>query len=444
MRKAVKFGGSSLACAAQFQKVRSILREDPSRRYIIPSAPGRRDSQDFKVTDLFYRYYDHWVHGREDPDLLGQIGTRYQEIIRGLSLDFDLKGALEEIRQNIQAGAGRDYAASRGEYLNGRLLAQYLGFAFLDPAEAVFFDETGALRPEATDLALKQRLTGCVGTVIPGFYGSLPSGRIKTFSRGGSDITGALVAKAVSADLYENWTDVSGFLLADPRIVENPVAIGTITYQELHELACMGACVLHEDAIFPVKEAGIPIHIKNTNRPQDLGTLIVPSAEPKPSCSITGITGKKGYCALNIRKASQKASDGFDQTVLDILEARDIPCEPLPSGAGTLSLLVPQERYLKQEHSVLSGIHRSVQPDSISLESDLALVAIGGRGNRAKSLIAGNVISALEDANIHIRTINQGMEDLAMVIGVYDRDFESAVRVIYNRFIRQDWAHAPS
>ena len=444
MRKAVKFGGSSLASAEQFKKVKDIIQADKSRRYVIPSAPGKRDGGDTKVTDLLYACYDRTVQGQDASNIQQRIFYRYQEIAEGLGIQFELDSVLEEIFANFAKGFGRDYAASRGEYLNGRIMAKYLGFPFVDAAEVILFDENGRFLPEETNAALENRLSGLSRAVIPGFYGAKPDGTIKTFSRGGSDITGSLVARAVKADVYENWTDVSGFLLADPRIVDDPVSIGTITYQELHELARMGACVLHEDAIYPVKDAGIPINIKNTNRPQDIGTRIVSSTGAKPGYEITGIAGKKGYCALNIRKVLlHGGADAFDRKVLDVLEEKDIPYESIPTSAGCVSVLVPQGKFLEKEHAVFSGLQRSVQPDSLSLESDLALVAIGGRGSNAKCDIAGNVFSALEEANIHIRTFDQGMENLAMVIGVYDSDFEAAVRVIYNKFIRQDYGGAP-
>ena len=443
MKKAVKFGGSSLASAEQFQKVKQIIQADASRRYVIPSAPGKRDRQDTKVTDLLYACYDRIAAAQDASDLEEKICARYQEIVQSLGLSLDLTRTLTEIFANLRRGYSRDYAASRGEYLNGLILAEYLGFPFVDAAEGVCFAADGEFLPEATNTALQKRLAELPCAVIPGFYGARPDGTIQTFSRGGSDITGSLVARAVSADLYENWTDVSGFLLADPRIVDDPVSIGTITYQELHELARMGAGVLHEDAIYPVREAGIPIHIKNTNRPQDIGTQIVSSTDPKAGYEITGIAGKAGYCMLNLRKTLRGDNGDFNRKVLQVLRDKQVPCEAVPSGAGSVSVLVPQEKFLAREHGVLSGLHRAVQPDALSLESDLALVAIGGRGSRAKRDMAENVFAALEDAHIHIRTFDQSMEDLAMVIGVYDKDFEAAVRVIYHKFIRKDYGVEP-
>ena len=438
MIKTVKFGGSSLASARQFQKVRDIILADPARRYVVPSAPGKRDSEDTKVTDLLYACYDMISVGENPQAIENVIRQRYEDIVQGLGLDLDLDRAFREIRENLENGCGQDYAASRGEYLNGRIMAAYLDFPFVDAAEVVRFDAEGRFLPEQTNEALKKRLSGLNRAVIPGFYGAMPDGRVKTFSRGGSDITGSLVARAVGADLYENFTDVSGFLLADPRIVDDPVSIGVITYKELHELARMGACVLHEDAIYPVKQAGIPINIRNTNSPEDMGTLITSSADRQPNHEITGIAGKKGYCTLSVRKPGFGSIRDFEKRVLSILEAEKIPCESIPTSPDSISVLVPQKSYYDKEFEVLSQVYDRVHPDAIYLDSDLALVAIGGRGCRARDHIVSQVFAALSEAQIHIRTIDQGMKDLAMVIGVGDRDFEATIRVIYNRFIRDD------
>ena len=438
MIKAIKFGGSSLADALQFQKVKQIITSDPARRYVIPSAPGKRYSDDTKVTDLLYACYARNASGEDPAPVEALIRDRFQQIILGLKLDLSLDGELNQIFENLRSGYGRDYAASRGEYLNGRVLAAYLDFPFVDAAEVISFDCNGDFLPEETNTALKNALEALNTAVIPGFYGSMPDGRVKTFSRGGSDITGALVARAVNADLYENFTDVSGFLLADPRIVDDPVSIGVITYKELHELARMGACVLHEDAIFPVKEAGIPINIRNTNSPEEFGTLITSRTGEQPDHRITGIAGRKGYGTLSVRKTSSASREDLERVVLSILEKEKIPCESIPTSPDSVSVLVPQKEYYAREFEVLSQIHSCVHPDAIYLDSDLALVAIGGRGNRFRDHIAENVFSALAEAHIHIRTIDEGMKDLAMVLGVSDRDFEAPIRVIYDQFIRDD------
>lgn len=438
MVKTVKFGGSSLASAVQFQKVRDIIQADPSRRYVIPSAPGKRDPDDTKVTDLFYTCYEKIAAGADPDFVISLIQNRYIEIMDGLGLDLDLEAEMSRIFFNLKNGYGRDYAASRGEYLNGLIMAAYLDFPFVDAAEVIRFDEKGNFLSEETNEALERRLSSLGTAVIPGFYGSMPDGTVKTFSRGGSDITGSLVARAVGAELYENFTDVSGFLLADPRIVDDPVSIGVITYKELHELARMGACVLHEDAIYPVKEAGIPIHIRNTNSPEDFGTLITNRVGQQPNYKITGIAGKKGYCTLSVRKPGFDSIGDFENKVLAILQNEKIPCESIPTSPDSISILVSQNSYYRKEFDVLSQVHSAIHPDAIYLDSDLALVAIGGRGTHTRDHIVSNVFSALAEAHIHIRTVDQGMKELAMVIGVADRDFESTIQVIYNKFIQNE------
>ena len=440
MIKTVKFGGRSLASARQFQKVRAILQADPARRYIVPSAPGKRTAEDIKVTDLLYRWHELIRTGQDAAPVERQIRERYEEILQGLGLAMDLSGEFDLIRSHLHEGWGRDYAASRGEYLNGLVMAAYLELPFVDAAEVVLFDAQGAFLPEQTNAALKARLSTLPAAVIPGFYGAQPDGTVKTFSRGGSDITGALVARAVDADLYENFTDVSGFLLADPRIVEDPVSIGVITYRELHELARMGACVLHEDAIYPVREAGIPINIRNTNSPEDTGTLIVSSAAQQPSHEITGIAGKKGYCTLSVRKPGYDTIQELEERVLAILKQYAIPCESIPTSPDSISVLVSQTAYYQKEFEVLAQINASVHPDAIYLDTDLALVAIGSRGRQSRDHIVSSVFEALSAVQLHIRTMDQGMKGLAMVIGVADRDFEPAIRAIYDKFIQDDAA----
>ncbi len=441
MIKTVKFGGSSLASALQFRKVKDIILADPSRRYVIPSAPGKRDPDDIKVTDLLYSYYEKISSGVDSAHIESRIRSRYLEIVEGLGLALDLSSEIDQIFSNLKNGYGQDYAASRGEYLNGLIMSDYLGFPFVDAAEVVLFDENGNFLSEETNEALKKRLGNLNTAVIPGFYGAMPDGTVKTFSRGGSDITGSLVARAVNAELYENFTDVSGFLLADPRIVDDPISIGVITYKELRELARMGACVLHEDAIFPVKEAGIPINIKNTNSPDDIGTLITSSIGQQSNHEITGIAGKKGYCTLSVRKSGFNSIRDFENRVLTILQKEKIPCESIPTSPDSISILVPQKSYYSKEFEVLSQVHSAIHPDAIYLDSDLALVAIGGRGTRTRDRIADRVFAALAEANIHIRTIDEGMKDLAMVIGVADRDFEATIRVIYNKLICDHCMH---
>ena len=302
MKKVVKFGGSSLASAQQFKKVGDIIRSDEARKYVVPSAPGKRFDGDTKVTDMLYQCYAVAQEGKKFDDLLKKIKERYDEIISGLGLSLSLEEEFKVIKEQFKAKAGSDYAASRGEYLNGIIMANYLGYEFIDSATVIFFKEDGTFDADKTNQVLGKRLENVERAVIPGFYGAYENGVVKTFSRGGSDVTGSIVAKAVQADLYENWTDVSGFLVADPRIIDNPEVIQTITYKELRELSYMGATVLHEDAIFPVRKEGIPINIKNTNAPEDPGTMIVESTCKLPKYTITGIAGKKGFVSVNIEK----------------------------------------------------------------------------------------------------------------------------------------------
>ena len=435
MKKVVKFGGSSLASAEQFKKVGNIIRAEESRRYVIPSAPGKRFSDDVKVTDMLYKCYGAAVKGKKFTDLLKDIQERYNEIIEGLGLTLSLEKEFEIIRDNFAKKAGRDYAASRGEYLNGIIMANYLGYEFIDAAEVIFFDEEGKFDADKTDEILSERLNKAERAVIPGFYGSLPDGTIKTFSRGGSDVTGSIVAKAAKVDLYENWTDVSGFLIADPRIISNPKSIEAITYKELRELSYMGATVLHEDTIFPVRKEGIPINIRNTNAPEDKGTLIVEATCRHPKYTITGIAGKQGFASITIEKAMMNSEVGFGRKVLQVFEDNHISFEHMPSGIDTMTVFVHQSEFEETEQKVLAGIHHAVQPDSIELESDLALIAVVGRGMRATRGTAGRIFSALAHANVNVKMIDQGSSELNIVIGVRNHDFENAIKAIYDIFV---------
>ena len=315
-------------------------------------------------------------------------------------------------------------------------MANYLGYEFVDAAEVVFFDEHGNFLADETNKELSERLEHADHAVIPGFYGSvLHDGTVKTFSRGGSDVTGSIVAKAIHADMYENWTDVSGFLVADPRIIKDPEVIETITYRELRELAYMGASVLHEDAIFPVRKEGIPINIRNTNKPEDKGTLIVESTCRKPRYTITGVAGKKGFCSINIEKAMMNAEVGFGRKVLEVFERYGISFEHMPSGIDTMTIFVHQDEFVEFEQSVIAGIHRAVEPDFVDLESDLALIAVVGRGMRATRGTAGRIFSALAHARVNVKMIDQGSSELNIIIGVKNSDFEDAIKAIYDIFI---------
>ena len=435
MKKIVKFGGSSLANAQQFEKVGEIIRSDESRRYVVPSAPGKRFDGDTKVTDLLYKCYNIAVQDEDFGAVLQEIKERYYEIIRGLKLDLSLEEEFAQIEKDFKAQAGSDYAASRGEFLNGKVMAAYLGYEFVDAATVIRFDKNGNFDADKTDKLLSKRLAKCERAVIPGFYGAYEDGTVKTFSRGGSDVTGSLVAKAIKADLYENWTDVSGFLVTDPRIVENPAVIETITYRELRELSYMGATVLHEDAIFPVRKEGIPINIKNTNKPEDKGTFIVESTCKKPKYTITGIAGKKGFCSINIEKSMMNSEVGFGRKVLQVFEDQGISFEHIPSGIDTLTVYVHQDEFEEKEQQVIAGIHRAVQPDFVEMESDLALIAVVGRGMKSQRGTAGRIFSALAHANVNVKMIDQGSSELNIIIGVENRDFETAVKAIYDIFV---------
>lgn len=436
MRKVVKFGGSSLANAAQFKKVGEIIRADQTRRYVVPSAPGKRHINDTKVTDMLYHCYELAEKGKKFLPLLNEIKARYEEIIDGLQLELSLDKEFEVIAEQFLKKAGRDYAASRGEYLNGIVMSSYLGITFIDAAEVIFFDKQGNLDLTRTEDVLAKRLENANRAVIPGFYGMGADGKIHTFSRGGSDITGSIVAKAAKADMYENWTDVSGFLIADPRIIYNPQPIETITYRELRELSYMGATVLHEDAIFPVRKDGIPINIRNTNAPQDPGTMIVESTCRQSKYTITGIAGKKGFASVHIEKEMMNAEIGFGRKVLQIFEDNEIPFEHMPSSIDTMTVLVDQSVFEEKEQAVISGIQRAVQPDHIQLESDFALLAVVGRGMARARGTAGRIFSALAHANVNVKMIDLGSSELNIIIGVKNEEFETAIQAIYDIFVK--------
>ena len=435
MKIVVKFGGSSLASAEQFEKVGKIIRENEDRAYVVPSAPGKRFPEDVKVTDMLYGCYAAAARRDAIDRQLEEIRDRYNGIIEGLGLELSLEKEFEEIRQRFLDQCGEDYAASRGEYLNGIIMANYLGYEFVDAAEVIRFDENGAFAEEETYAAVAKRLENCERAVIPGFYGAKPDGSIKTFSRGGSDITGSIVARAIGADLYENWTDVSGFLVTDPRIIPNPEVIDVITYKELRELSYMGATVLHEDAIFPLRKEGIPINIRNTNDPRAKGTMIVESTCSRSKYTITGIAGKKGFASVYIDKDMMNSEIGFGRKVLQVFEDNGISFEHLPSGIDTMTVLVHETEFAEKEQQVLAGLHRAVNPDHIELDSGLALIAVVGRGMQRTRGTAGRIFSALAHAHVNVRMIDQGSSELNIIIGVENRDFETAIQAIYDIFV---------
>ena len=434
--KVVKFGGSSLADANQFRKVAGIVHADPARRFVVASAPGKRFKEDTKITDMLYSCYELAAKGGDFEPQFAAIESRYNSIIKDLGLKISLDKEFTQIKNGFIGRAGRDYAASRGEYLNSKLLAEYLGFEFIDPAGYIFFNESGVFDLDKTTEVLSKKLAETEYAVIPGFYGAMPNDTIKTFSRGGSDVTGSIVARAANAEIYENWTDVSGFLICDPRVVENPEGITTITYRELRELSYMGAGVLHEDAIFPVRTAGIPINIKNTNAPEDAGTMIVADAGDTPcKYTITGIAGKKGFSAINIEKDMMNSELGFGRKVLEVLEDNKVNFEHIPSGIDTMSIIVSTASIAGREDKIIEMIKEEVNPDHIEIEHDVALIAVVGRGMRKTRGTSGRIFSALAHARVNVKMIDQGSSELNVIIGVAEEDFETATKAIYDMFV---------
>ncbi len=435
--KVVKFGGSSLADAEHFKQVAKIIKADPQRKYVIPSAPGKRFSEDTKVTDMLYGCYELARKNQNIDEAFAKIADRYNSIIAELELDFDISGALNYVKNAMLHHSGRDFAASRGEYLNGLILAKYLGFDFIDAENVIFFREDGTFDQELTNTVLSEELMKHKNAVIPGFYGITPNGTIKTFSRGGSDITGSIVARAACADLYENWTDVSGFMMADPRIIKDPCVIETITYRELRELSYMGASVLHDEAIFPVRYAGIPINIKNTNRPEDRGTMILPSANDYDKAHIiTGVSGLRGFSSITIEKDRMNAEVGFIRKVLEVFEENEISVEHVPSGIDTISVVLETKALDPVRERLLTRIQRAAKPDSIAVEDNLAMIAVVGRGMVKAKGTSARVFNAVSEAGVNIKMIDQGSSELNIIIGVEEHDFEKALAAIYNEFVK--------
>ena len=436
--KVLKFGGSSLADAVQFRKAADIIRADDTVRYVVVSAPGKRFDGDEKVTDLLYRCAQLAEEGQDIGPAFDIITERYRGIITDLGLSLSLEADFSEIRAAVSAGAGRDYTASRGEYLNGKIMAALLGFAFLDAKEGIFFDDAGNLDATKT-YAVLPGLLAAGKTVVPGFYGATPQGAVRTFSRGGSDITGAIVARAAQVDVYENWTDVSGMLMADPRIVENPRVIETITYRELRELAYMGATVMHDEAIFPVREVGIPINIRNTNAPGDPGTWIVAETAPirHSNCVITGVAGHGGFRAFTIAKDRMNNEVGFGRKVLQILEDFNISFEHIPSGIDTISVIIAAADIAGRENEIISRIFRETGADSVHLDDALALIAVVGRGMTSTKGTAGRIFRAIAAQDVNIRMIDQGSSENNIIIGVGEADCHTAIRAIYSEFVKE-------
>jgi len=438
--KVCKFGGSSVADAAQLAKVRAIIEADPARRIVVPSAPGKRSADDVKVTDQLYLCRELAAAGRDLREAWRWTETRYLSIIEGLGLELDLAPQLGEVREQIEAGASADYVASRGEFLNGHIVAALLGFRFVDAADLIAFDAAREFDADLTQKHIEARLDFGEGVVVPGFYGADPTGEIVTFSRGGSDITGAILARGVGASLYENWTDVPGVLMTDPRIVDRPRSIELMTYQELRELAYMGATVLHEDAVFPVRASGIPVNIRDTNDPDHPGTLIVPNdrAGEAKAGRITGIAGRKDFTIIAVEKTLMNAAVGFGMRMLSVLERRGIPFEHLPSGIDTMSLVIKDSRLGDQLHAVAEEIREVCEVDSLEIYRNIALIATVGRGMSHFPGMAARLFTALYEADVNVRMIDQGSSELNIIVGVDASDFERAVRAIYGAFTRDE------
>lgn len=432
--RVTKFGGTSLASAQQFRKVREIILAHPDRRYVVASAPGKRFSDDIKVTDLLNESYRLASSGEDYHSVLQKIQERFSDILTELEImDFPIADEMEIIAKHLETEPNKDYLASRGEYLNSKIMARYLGFTFIDPAGLILFDDNGNLDSAATRTNLSNRLKETDHAVIAGFYGSCYDGTVKTFSRGGSDITGSLVAMSVNADIYENWTDVSGMLAADPRIVHDPVPIDYISYQELRELSYMGASVLHEDAVFPVRESGIPINIRNTNRPEDPGTMIMAKLKPDLSRNtVTGIAGKKGFSIIQIEKALMNNEIGFVAKLLSILARYEISFDHVPTGIDTVSVVVDTDSLQPVKREVIHEIFTELEPDTLFVENGLSLIAVVGLGMIRTKGVAARTLKAISDAGINIRMLDQGSSELNIILGVNDDDYEQAIRSIYN------------
>ena len=434
--KIAKFGGSSVADALQIGKIKNIIENDPDIHYVVVSAPGKRFSDDSKVTDLLYLCKAHIEHNLPYQQIFQVICDRFMAVEVNLGVNVGLKEAFEEIRKNLEAGASADYIASRGEHLNAMLIAAYLGFDFVDSSRIVRFDEKGRFMEDLTNKEIAEELKHHERAVIPGFYGAKVDGTIKTFSRGGSDITGALVARAVGADVYENWTDVSGFLMADPRIVKDPKPISTVSYKELRELSYMGASVLHEDAIYPARIANIPINIRNTNEPENPGTMITSEpAKLEEGQIIAGIAGSKDFTVITMYKALLSSERGFIRKMSGVLEDFDIPIEHIPSGVDTLSVVISNKQLGGKLEDILDEFERQLKPDHMEVSDDIALIATVGAGMSLRTGVSAKLFTALAEKKVNIRMIDQGSSEMNIIVGVENKDFEKAIRAIYGAFV---------
>ena len=435
---ALKFGGSSLADAAQFKKVAAIIKSHEGRVFVVASAPGKRSKDDTKVTDMLYSCFDLASRGEDHANALESIKKRFLSIVDDLGVSFDLEGEFSTIDRHLCSNPERDYMASRGEYLNSKILASYLGYDFIDPASCVYFGMDGLLDAERTNPELGKALSETDHAVVAGFYGVGFDGKVKTFSRGGSDVTGAIVARAVKANVYENWTDVSGMLSADPRIVKDPDPIEEISYKELRELSYMGASVMHEDAVFPVRSAGIPINIRNTNRPDDCGTWIVAHRTNGAETGrvVTGIAGKKGFSSIRVEKAMLNNEVGFAARLLNIIAAAGVSFEHVPSGIDSMSVIVDSEHFRQSRSRILERVQDELQPDATIVDTGIALIAVVGIGMVYRRGVAAKVFSALAQADVNIRMIDQGSSEINIIVGIDEADYEKAVNALYNAFFR--------
>ncbi len=434
MRKIVaKFGGTSLADAAHFRKIKEIVSSDTDRRYIVASAPGKRFPEDIKVTDMLLSCYEKAAEGQPFEDTLLAIKDRFQDIIDDLDIAFPLDKEIDIIKKHLSENPEKDYLASRGEYLNSRILAKYLDFHFVDPAWCVSFYPDGTLNEPMTKRAMGASLYPLNHAVIAGFYGADDEGKIHTFSRGGSDVTGSLAACAVNADLYENWTDVSGLLAADPRIVDDPRSVEYLSYRELRTLSYMGASVLHTDAVLPASEKGIPINIKNTDRPEDNGTMIVrklPKGETR--YPVTGVAGRLGMTVIQVEKVMVSDGSGFSAIMLDILKQRNLPFEQCLTGIDTITLVIRSDLIADCKDDLLSEIQSVLKPDFLGIKENLSMIAVVGEKSTESSDANIQVLYALKKAGIEISTINQGAGKLNLLIGVPEERYEDAISVIYS------------
>lgn len=440
MLKVAKFGGTSMADAAQFKKVHDIINSDEERKFVVVSAPGKRFKEDNKITDLLYLTHAHIKFSVPYTPVFKIIEDRFDSIKQELKLSIDLAHEFEIIKQNLDNKCEEDYIVSRGEYLSALLLADYLKCDFIDAKDVIFFNYDGTVNKTKTDEKLNEVLSKTNKAIIPGFYGSYPDGSIKTFSRGGSDITGSIIAAASGAYIYENWTDVSGFLMADPRIVNNPRQIKKITYQELRELSYMGASVLHEEAVFPARQAGIPINIRNTNEPTNLGTLIVSDEEKFKSNGndsiITGIAGRKNFCVFYVHKEHMANEVGIIKKALEVFEDRGLSIDHIPSGIDSFSIILPFESVEKIAHEVAEELKIKCNAESVTVSKNLSLITTVGIKMAYRPGISAKLFTALGDSSINIRMIDQGSSEINIIVGVEDKDFENAIRAIYDAFVK--------